>query len=42
MSSQPFTRNYTDHSNDTGFQFEFFCDKLQPGARFCQQCGAGA
>jgi hypothetical protein len=33
MSSQPFTRNYTDHSNDTGFQFEFFCDKCGSGHR---------
>jgi len=31
MASQPFTRNYTDHSNDTGFQFEFFCDKCGNG-----------
>ena len=33
MSSQPFTRNYSDHSNDTGFQFEFFCDKCGNGHR---------
>ncbi|HEX4337952.1 MAG TPA: zinc ribbon domain-containing protein [Polyangiaceae bacterium] len=33
MSSQPFTRNYTDHSSDTGFQFEFFCDKCGSGHR---------
>ena len=33
MSSQPFTRNYSDHSNDTGFQFEFFCDKCGSGHR---------
>ena len=33
MSSQPFTRNHADHSNDTGFQFEFFCDKCGSGHR---------
>lgn len=33
MASQPFTRNYRDHSNDTGFQFEFFCDKCGSGHR---------
>lgn len=33
MSSQAFTRNYSDHSNDTGFQFEFFCDKCGNGHR---------
>jgi hypothetical protein len=33
MSSQPFTKNYRDHSNDTGFQFEFFCDKCGNGHR---------
>ncbi|HVW28456.1 MAG TPA: zinc ribbon domain-containing protein [Polyangiaceae bacterium] len=33
MASQPFTRNYTDHSNDQGFQFEFFCDKCGSGYR---------
>lgn len=33
MSSQPFTRNHSDHSNDTGFQFEFFCDKCGSGHR---------
>ena len=26
MNIQPFTRNYKDHSNKTGFQFTFFCD----------------
>jgi hypothetical protein len=26
MSIQPFTRNHEDHSNETGFQFTFFCD----------------
>jgi len=26
-----FTRNNSDHSNNTGFQFEFFCDKCGNG-----------
>ena len=26
MATQTFTRNQRDHSNDTGFQFEFFCE----------------
>ncbi len=26
-----FTRNYTDRSNNHGFQFEFFCDKCNNG-----------
>src|SRR5438132_1636816 len=33
MSMTPFTRNYTDHSNDQGFQFEFHCDKCGNGWR---------
>ena len=33
MASIPFTRNYTDHSNDTGYQFEFHCDKCGNGYR---------
>jgi len=33
MSATAFTRNYTDHSNDTGFQFEFHCDKCHNGFR---------
>src|SRR6185436_4789741 len=33
MSTQTFTRNYRDHSNDSGFQFEFFCDKCGNGHR---------
>jgi Double zinc ribbon len=33
MSSQAFTRNYRDHSNDNGYQFEFFCDKCGNGFR---------
>jgi hypothetical protein len=31
--AQQFTRNYTDHSNDTGYQFEFKCDKCGNGYR---------
>src|SRR5438874_89461 len=31
--AQSFTRNYHDHSNDTGYQFEFFCDKCGNGFR---------
>ncbi|HEY3595875.1 MAG TPA: zinc ribbon domain-containing protein [Polyangiaceae bacterium] len=33
MSSHSFTRNYTDHSSNEGFQFEFFCDKCGNGYR---------
>jgi hypothetical protein len=33
MSATAFTRNYTDHSNDTGYQFEFHCDKCGNGYR---------
>jgi hypothetical protein len=33
MSTQSFTRNYSDHSNDSGYQFEFFCDKCGNGHR---------
>jgi hypothetical protein len=33
MSSIAFTQNYRDHSNDTGYQFEFFCDKCGNGHR---------
>jgi len=33
MAATPFTKNYRDHSNDTGFQFEFFCDKCGNGHR---------
>jgi Double zinc ribbon len=33
MSTQSFTKNYRDHSNDVGFQFEFFCDKCGNGHR---------
>ncbi len=31
--AQSFTRNYRDHSNDNGYQFEFFCDKCGNGYR---------
>ena len=31
MAYIQFTRNYTDHSNDNGFQFEFFCDRCGNG-----------
>lgn len=31
--AQSFTKNHRDHSNDTGFQFEFFCDKCGNGHR---------
>src|SRR5262249_21304922 len=31
MTTIAFTRNYTDRSNDMGFQFEFFCDKCGSG-----------
>jgi len=33
MPTIAFTRNYTDHSNDTGYQFEFHCDKCRNGYR---------
>lgn len=33
MGAIAFTRNYTDHSNDTGYQFEFHCDKCGNGYR---------
>lgn len=33
MGVIPFTRNYTDHSSDTGYQFEFHCDKCGNGYR---------
>lgn len=31
MTYIPFTRNNSDHSNDMGFQFEFFCDRCGNG-----------
>ncbi len=31
MAMIQFTRNYTDRSNDQGFQFEFYCDKCNNG-----------
>lgn len=33
MSGTAFTRNYNDHSNDQGYQFEFICDKCGNGWR---------
>jgi hypothetical protein len=33
MTMIQFTKNYADHSNDTGFQFEYFCDKCGNGWR---------
>jgi len=33
MGSTAFTRNYSDRSNDTGYQFEFHCDKCGNGYR---------
>jgi hypothetical protein len=33
MAHHAFTKNNRDHSNDTGFQFEFFCDKCGNGFR---------
>lgn len=33
MGTIAFTRNYHDHSNETGYQFEFFCDKCGSGHR---------
>jgi hypothetical protein len=33
MAAQGFTKNYRDHSNDHGYQFEFFCDKCGNGHR---------
>jgi hypothetical protein len=33
MAAQSFTKNYRDHSNDNGYQFEFFCDKCGSGFR---------
>jgi hypothetical protein len=40
MTTQGFTRNHRDHSNDTGFQFEFFCDKCGNGHRSAFQRNA--
>ena len=38
MAMIQFTRNYTDRSNDQGFQFEFHCDRCGNGhvSRFIQ------
>jgi hypothetical protein len=38
--AQAFTRNHTDHSNDTGYQFEFHCDKCGNGYRSKFQASA--
>lgn len=38
--AQAFTRNHRDHSNDSGFQFEFFCDKCGNGHRSSFQTNA--
>jgi hypothetical protein len=40
MGVQSFTRNYADHSNDTGYQFEFHCDKCGNGYRSTFQASA--
>jgi hypothetical protein len=40
MTATAFTKNYRDHSNDTGFQFEFFCDKCGNGFRSGFQASA--
>ncbi len=40
MGSIAFTRNYTDHSSDTGYQFEFHCDKCGNGYRSSFQTSA--
>jgi double zinc ribbon protein/RING finger family protein len=40
MGAIAFTRNYTDHSNETGYQFEFHCDKCGSGYRSSFQASA--
>jgi hypothetical protein len=40
MGATAFTRNYRDHSNDTGHQFEFQCDKCGNGYRSSFQASA--
>ena len=40
MGAIAFTRNYNDHSNDTGYQFEFHCDKCGNGYRSTFQASA--
>lgn len=35
-----FSKNYRDHSTDTGFQFEFFCDRCGSGYRTKFQASA--
>ena len=36
----PFSNNYTDRSTDTGFQFEFHCDRCGDGVRSSFQASA--
>jgi hypothetical protein len=40
MALIQFTRNYTDHSTDRGFQFEFFCDRCGSGYKTQFQASA--
>lgn len=40
MSNIEFTRNYTDHSTNQGFQFEFYCDRCGTGFRTHFQASA--
>lgn len=40
MGNTAFTRNFTDRSNDTGYQFEFHCDKCGNGFRSSFQTSA--
>jgi hypothetical protein len=40
MSKFSFTKNYNDLSTDTGFQFEFVCDRCQKGFRTRFQASA--
>jgi hypothetical protein len=40
MGATAFTRNYTDRSNDTGYQFELHCDKCGNGYRSSFQASA--
>lgn len=40
MAKISFTNNYTDHSTDTGFQFEFVCDRCGKGYRTAFQASA--
>lgn len=40
MGATAFTRNYRDHSNDTGYQLELHCDKCGNGYRSSVQASA--